>query len=76
MPVLSCYVSERAHSALLAASQALGRPVDQLAEAAIESAALAYESREPRRRLPDVPGFSRAGDAVGQVVAGLKVCKR
>lgn len=40
MPVLSCYVSDRAYAALERFSEAHGRSVESLAEAAIEEAAL------------------------------------
>jgi hypothetical protein len=43
MPVLTCHVDERSYAALEAYSRASGRPVVDLAEAAISEAAMSSE---------------------------------
>lgn len=47
MPVISCYVSDDAYRLLQIASQELARKVEDIAEAAIENAALEYKVRLP-----------------------------
>lgn len=45
--ILQCYVDDRSMAALEAASRASGRPVVELAEAAIAEAAIASERSTP-----------------------------
>jgi hypothetical protein len=48
MPVISCYVDDETLRVLRLASEDTGRKVEELAEAAIEGAAIEYKKIRPR----------------------------
>lgn len=52
MPILSCYVDDRTHDALIETSRNSGRTIEDLAEAAISEAALAAQRQPGEGQLP------------------------
>lgn len=61
MPVLNCYVDDRTMAILEREARERGRKVEELAESAIEEAALAADRDRPRPAEPQLAFESNAG---------------
>jgi hypothetical protein len=50
MPIINCYIDDDTLQLLREASDAMGRKVEELAEAAIANAAIDYKNSRPKKR--------------------------